>query len=132
MRSDVGFGGEVVGVVCVDIEVVGLQMADDGDMGRSLKVPELKTREFVDNDGICRELVENVEGGGADVADEVSVSTLGIEEGFDEGAGGAFALSGGDADDGAGAVVEKVLGDGGFVLETQWWYGWAAEKYIIR
>ena len=106
-------------------------MADDGDMGGSLKVPELKAGEFVDDDGVCRELVENVERGGTDVANEVGVSTLGVEEGFDERAGGTFALGGGDADDGAGAMVEKVFGDGRFVLEMQRWHGWAAEKYII-
>ena len=41
----------------------------------------------------------------------------GVEEGFDESAGGAFAFGGGDADNLAGVVIEEVFGNGWFVLE---------------
>ena len=31
--------------------MVGFELAEDGDMGRFFEVPELETREFVDDDG---------------------------------------------------------------------------------
>ncbi len=42
--GDIGFGFKVVVVIFVDVEVVGLEVAEDGDVGRFIKVPELKTR----------------------------------------------------------------------------------------
>jgi len=98
--------------------VVGLQLANDGDVGGLIEIPELETGHFVDHDGVGGEAVEDVDGWGADVADEIGSFVVSVEEGFDEGTGGAFAFGGGDADNRARAVVEKVFGDGGFVWQT--------------
>ena len=54
-----------------------------------------------------------------------------IQEGFDEGTGGAFAFGSGDADNWARAVVEKVFGKAGFVRKAERWDAGAAENNII-
>ena len=59
-------------------------MADDGDVGGFLEVPELETGEFVDYYRTICELVEDVESRGADVAYKISVFTFSVEEGFNE------------------------------------------------
>ena len=98
--------------------MIGLELTEDGDMGGFFEVPELKTRHFVDDDGSWLELVKNIEGRDADVADKVGVFIFGIKKGFNERTGGAFAFSGSDADDGTGAVVEEIFGDRGFIFEV--------------
>jgi len=49
--SDISFSIKVIVHISVDIEMVGFNLADDGDMGRFLEVPELEAGHFVDNDG---------------------------------------------------------------------------------
>ena len=43
---------------------------------------------------------------------------FGVEKGFDERAGGAFTLGGGDTDDRTGAVVKEITGEAGLVVEV--------------
>ena len=44
----------------MNVEVVGFEVSNDGDMRRFLKVPKLKTRKFVDDDGVVSELIKNI------------------------------------------------------------------------
>ena len=125
------FGGEVVGVISVYVEMVGLELTDNGDMRRFFEIPELETRHFVNDNRVGGEGIEDIQSGFADVADEVGVAAFGIEKGFDERASGAFAFRGGNADDGTGAVVEEISSDGRFVGKMQRRDGGAPKNYII-
>ena len=113
--GDMRFGGEVVGVISVHIEMVRFELTDNGDVRRFFEIPELEARHFVNDDGAGGEGIEDIYGRLADIADEVSVAILGIEEGFDERASGTFAFRGGNADDGAGTAIEEISSDGRFV-----------------
>ena len=108
-------GGEVVGVIFVDVQVVGFDLADNGDMWGIFKVPKLKTGHFVNHNRGGFKVVEDFDGRSADVADEIDIFARGVEQGFNKGTGGAFAFSRGDADSWARAVVEKVASHGGLV-----------------
>ena len=129
MAGDVGLGGEIVGVVTVDVEVVWLDVENDGDMRRALEVPELEAAELIDDEIAGADLVEDVEGGMADVADQPDTVTESGEEIANKGAGGAFALGAGDADDAGGGMSEEILGDAGPVAEGR--DGRAAENEVI-
>ena len=61
-------------------------------------------------------MIENVESGSTDVADKIGILMVSVEERFNERASSTFAFGGGDTDDGAGAVVEEIFGDGGFIF----------------
>ena len=78
VAGDVGFGGEIIVVILVDVEMIGLQLADDGDVWGFVEIPELETRHFVDDDGILGELVEAVDSGLADVAYEIGILVVGV------------------------------------------------------
>lgn len=93
-------------------------MTDDSDMRGLFEIPKLEARHFVYHDGVWGELVEYFDGGATNIADKVGICFFGVEKSFDERAGRAFALGGGNTDDGARAVVEKVFGEAGLVLET--------------
>ena len=97
--------------------MVGFDLADNGDMRRCFKVPKLETGHFVNHNRGGLKVVENFDGRSADVADEISVFARGVQQGFNERAGCAFPFGRGDADNGAGAVVEKVAGQSGFIVE---------------
>ena len=116
--GDVAFGSDIVGIIFVDVEMIGFDAKNDSNVRGFLEIPELEAGKFVNDDGICGEAVEDVEGRDADVADEMSVFFECVKNSFNKRAGGAFAFGAGNADDGAGAMVEKVFSDGGFVLKT--------------
>lgn len=63
----------------MNIKMIWLEMAEYGDMGRFGEIPELETGHFVDDDGIVTEVIEDIEGRSADVADKVSVFLMGVE-----------------------------------------------------
>ena len=129
VAGDVGLGGKVVGVVTVDVEMVGLNMKNDGNVRRALEVPELEAAKLVDDEVVGLDLIQDVKGGLADVADQPDFATEGGEQVADEGAGGAFALGAGDADDAGGRVGEEILGDAGPVTEGR--HGGAAEDKVV-
>ena len=110
--------------------MIGLELADNRDVGGFCEIPELKTGQLVDDDGTLGQLVKSIDGWFADIPDEVGIFALGIQERFDERAGSAFAFSGGDTNNGAGAVVEKVPGDAGLVFMVQGWDAGASENVI--
>ena len=57
VAGDVGLGGKIVGIVTVDVEMVGFNMENDGNVRRALKVPELETAEFVDDEVVGLDLI---------------------------------------------------------------------------
>lgn len=57
VATDISFGASVIVEIFVDVEVVGFDSADDGDMGRFLEIPELKAGHFVNYDRFGGELV---------------------------------------------------------------------------
>ncbi len=124
-------GGEIVGVIFVNVQVVGLDLTDNGDMRGFFKVPKLETGHFINHNRGRFKLIEDFDRWRADVADKIGVFARSVQQSFDERAGCAFAFGRGDADNGAGAVVEKVAGQGGFIVEFQRWDRGAAENYII-
>ena len=80
-------------------------------MRGSIEIPELETGQFIDDDGLWREFVKNINGWSTDVADEVGVFVVGIQKRFNKRADGAFTLGGSDTNDGAGAVLEEIFSD---------------------
>ncbi len=58
--------------------MIWLEVTENGDVGRFVEVPKLKTGELVDNDGGWFKIVENVEGGRTDVADKMGVFVMGV------------------------------------------------------
>ena len=65
--------------------MVGLELADNRDVGGLFEVPELEAGEFVNDDVGRGEVVEDVDGGFADVTDEVDILVFfGVEQRFDE------------------------------------------------
>ena len=84
--------------------------ANDGDVWRFFEIPELETTHFVDNDGIRFQSIKRFNSWGADVADEIGIFMMGVEQGFNKRASGAFAFGSGDADDWARAVFKEITG----------------------
>ena len=115
MAGNVGFGIEIIFIIGMDVEVVGFKMTKYGDVGGFVEIPELETGHFINDDGSFGKIVENIEGGGTDVANEIGVFTMGVEQRFDKGTDGALTLSGSDANDGTGTVFEEVFRDAGFI-----------------
>ena len=131
VADEITFGGEIIIVATMDIEMIWLDLADDGDVWGFLQMPKLEGRELVNDDGIFGEAIEDLDGWSADVADEVSVVTFGVEEEFDERTSGAFAFCGGNADDLAWAMFKKVFGDGCELFIFEWRNGRAAKDHIV-
>lgn len=64
--------------------MVWFKPAEDGDMGGFFEVPELETGKFIDYDGVGGQIVEDVEGGNTDIADEVRILVEGLEKRMNE------------------------------------------------
>ena len=111
--------------------MIWLKPAENGDMGRFLEIPELEAGKFVDYDGIFGKVVQDVKGGNADVANKMRIFSEGLEDRMDERTSGTFAFGGSNANNRAGAMVEKILGNTGFVWQTERGDGGAAKDYII-
>ena len=78
VTADVGFGIQVIRIIFMDIEMVGLDLSDNRDGRGFFEIPKLETGHLVGYDGIFGELVEDVERGYADVTDEISIFVFGI------------------------------------------------------
>ena len=55
--GDVALSGEIIGVVFMDVEMIWLEMANYGDVGGLIKIPELETGHFVNYDGILGKVI---------------------------------------------------------------------------
>ena len=122
--SDVGLGVDVVVKIGVDVEVIWLDVADDGDVRRFGDIPKLEAGHFTDDDGMLGELVEYFDGRDVHIADEIDIFVQFFQNGFGEGASATFAFGAGNTDDGAGTMVEKISGDRGKILDFwHWWDG---------
>ena len=131
VTADVGLSVQIIFVTVMDVEVVRLDGADYGDVRRFFKIPELETAHFVNDNGIFSETIQSFNGWHADIADKICVGIFGIKKGFDEGAGGTFSFSGGNANDFTRAVVKKVFGDAGFVFEMERRDGRATKNQVV-
>lgn len=112
VAGDIALGGDVVVEVVVDIEMVGFDSEDDGDMGGFFEVPKLETAHLIDNGIGHPDAVEDIKSGSADVADEMDLFVEGLEEGGDKGAGCALSLCAGDANNWDGAATEEIASGG--------------------
>ena len=57
ITANVGFGVFVVAVIFVNVEVIGLDGADNANMGGFFEIPELETTHLVDDNGVLIETV---------------------------------------------------------------------------
>ena len=116
VAANVGLSIKIIIEIAMDIKMVWLDGADNGYMRGFIEVPELETGEFVNDYRGGLKLIENIEGGDADIADKMSVEVLGVEESFNKGADSAFALGGGNTDNRAGTVIEEIFGNAALVF----------------
>ena len=109
-------GGGVVGHGLVAVEMVGLDVGDNGDLGGEHELAEIIELEggyFEDDVVGGGDATPFGEEGMADVAAEPGDAAGGFEDVGDEGGGGGLAVGAGDGEDGSGTELEEDVHLGG-------------------
>ena len=109
MEEDVLLGPDVLLYGVVVVQVVGAEVGDHRDMGALLHGHQLEGRQLQHGEVLLHHVGHVRQKGLSDVAPHIDVPPRLLQKLGDDGGGGGLSIAPGDADDAAGAGLEKQL-----------------------